>query len=156
MKKLVCIVMFLILSQITVADYILISGSDTTTNSGRSITRYRDDFVVVWERSPALETPESTVFNGIVEISPLDPSYGGGDVYTGHYAPDRLVKHLDWETGDYIGRAVPSSTSPAQTDGTGQYTPPSNMVLQDMKFGPDYNGDGVADLWVARRDAFEV
>ena len=157
MKKFVYLILFLFVSQMAMADYVLISGSNDTNGSTQSIIRYRDDFVVVWERSPAAGTPEPLV-NDVV-INPLEFIYGGGDVYTAHYGfapPDGLVgKHFDWETGDYIGRPVPSSLGDGQADGTGTYTPRGN-VLQDIQFGHDYNGDGVKDLWIARRDFFEV
>jgi hypothetical protein len=136
----------LLICQISRADYILTSGSnDTTANGGQSIIRYTDSFQVVWERSPAKGTAETQVF--AVEINPAN-----GDVYTSQIAAPQLGKHLKYADGAYVGRPIPAG---GQTDGTGKYTAPSEAV-QDIQFGYDYNKDGIADLWVCRRDTFEV
>ena len=143
---LICSLACLSISQVAVADYILSSGSnDTGTNGGQSIIRYTDDFQIVWERSPAKGTAEAQAF--ALEISPLN-----GDVYTSQIASPQLSKHLSYADGAFIGRAVPAG---GQADGTGKYTAPGE-ALQDIQFGYDYNKDGVADLWVCRRDTFEV
>jgi len=160
-KKLFFLIGIFVVSQMAVADYILISGSNDVNGSTQSIIRYRDDFVVVWERSPATGTPEPFVND--IEISPLDPAYGGGDIYTCHYgfeAPTGLSsRRYNVETGEFIGQVIPSALGDGQFDGTGTYNPGSvsaSMVLQDIEFGHDYNGDGVQDLWGCRRDVFEI
>jgi hypothetical protein len=135
-----------LMSSTAVADYILTSGSgDTGANGGQSIIRYTDSFQIVWERSPAKGTAEGPVFG--VEINPAN-----GDVYTGQITAPQLGKHLSYTDGSYLGRAIPQ---PGQTDGTGKYTAP-NEAIQDIQFGYDYNKDGIPDLWVCRRDTFEV
>ncbi len=161
MRKFVCLIILLIVSQVTLADYVLISGSNDTNTSSQSIIRYRDDFIAIWERSPATGTPEPYVND--IEISPLDPNLGGGDIYTAHYgfgAPTGLsARHYDAETGEFVGQVVPSAAGDGQYDGTGTYLPlieGRSAVLQDIAFGYDYNGDGVQDLWAARRDWFEI
>jgi len=132
--------------QIALADYILASGSnDTGANGGQSVIRYSGDFQVVWERSPAKGTAETQVF--ALEINPAN-----GDLYTSQIANPQLGKHLSYKDGAYIGRVIPTG---GQTDGTGKYTAPGEAV-QDIQFGYDYNKDGVQDLWVCRRDTFEV
>jgi len=132
--------------QVSWADYVLTSGgNDTGANSGQSIVRYTDGFQIVWERSPAQGTGETEV--SAVEINP-----DNGDVYTGHVATPVVAKHLQYADGSYIGRPVPAS---GKTAGGGVYTAP-NEAVQDLQFGYDYNRDGVADLWVCRRDTFEV
>ncbi|MCX5643422.1 MAG: discoidin domain-containing protein [Phycisphaerae bacterium] len=142
----ICLATLILMSQLAVADYILTSGSnDTGTNGGQSIIRYTDDFQVVWERSPAKKTAETQVFT--IEVNPTN-----GDVYTSQITAPQLGKHLAYADGSYIGRAIPQ---PGQTDGTGKYTAPSEAI-QDIRFGYDYNKDGVPDLWVCRRDTFEV
>jgi len=142
----ICLLACLSISPVAVADYILTSGSnDTGANGGQSILRYTDDFQIVWERSPAKGTAEAQVF--AVEVSPVN-----GDVYTSQIAAPQLGKHLSYADGSYIGRAVPAG---GQADGTGKYTAPGEAV-QDIQFGYDYNKDGVPDLWVCRRDTFEV
>jgi regulation of enolase protein 1 (concanavalin A-like superfamily) len=142
----ICFLACLFITQVAVADYILSSGSnDTGTNGGQSIIRYTDAFETVWERSPAKGTAETQAF--ALEISPLN-----GDVYTSQIASPQLSKHLSYADGAFIGRAVPAG---GQADGTGKYTAPGE-ALQDIQFGYDYNKDGVADLWVCRRDTFEV
>jgi hypothetical protein len=142
----VCLPALLLMSQITGADYILTSGSnDTGANGGQSIIRYTDDFQVVWERSPAKGNAETQVF--AVEINPAN-----GDVYTSQISAPQLGKHLKYADGSYVGRAIPQG---GQADGTGKYTAPGEAI-QDIQFGYDYNKDGVADLWVCRRDTFEV
>ena len=143
---LICSLASLSICQAAVADCILSSGSnDSGTNGGQSIIRYTDDFQIVWERSPAKGTAETQAF--ALEISPLN-----GDVYTSQIANPQLSKHLSYADGAFIGRAVPAG---GQADGMGKYTAPSE-ALQDIQFGYDYNKDGVADLWVCRRDTFEV
>ncbi len=142
----ICLLACLSIARIAVGDYVLSSGSnDSGTNGGQSIIRYTDGFQIVWERSPAMATAETQVF--ALEISPLN-----GDVYTSQIASPQLSKHLSYADGAFIGRAVPAG---GQADGTGKYTAPGE-ALQDIQFGYDYNKDGVADLWVCRRDTFEV
>ncbi len=162
MKKLFfCVMLCMFVTQLSMADYVLISGSNDTNNSTQSIIRYRDDFIVIWERSAATGTPEPYVND--IEISPLDPAYVGGDIYTAHYgfgAPTGLsARHYNVGTGEFIGQVIPSAAGDGQYDGTGTYLPQiegRSAVLQDITFGYDYNGDGVQDLWAARRDWFEV
>lgn len=142
---LVCFATSLLAVQVARADYILASGgNDTGANGGQSIIRYTDDFQIVWERSPVTGAAEPRVSS--VEIGPLN-----GNVYTSQLN-DRIGKHISYADGAYIGRPIPAG---GQTDGTGAYTAP-NDNMQDIQFGHDYNGDGVADLWVCRRDTIEV
>jgi len=147
MKRLtICLTACLLMCPVAVADYVLASGSnDTGTNGGQSIIRYTDTFQIVWERSPAKATAETQVFT--VEANPAN-----GDVYTAQITAPQLGKHLAYADGAYIGRAIPQG---GQVDGTGKYTAPSEAI-QDIQFGYDYNKDGVPDLWVCRRDTFEV
>ena len=158
MKKLISVLVLLIFSQTVLADYIMISGSNDTNTSTQSIVRYRDDFIVIWERSPATGTPEPYVND--IELSPLDPNLGGGDIYVALYgfdAPTGLsARHYNAETGAFVGQVVPSAAGDGQYDGTGTYLPQiegRSAVLQDIAFGPDYNGDDVQDLWAASETA---
>jgi hypothetical protein len=142
----ICLAALVLMSPIAVADYILTSGSnDTGTNGGQSIIRYTDTFQIVWERSPAKGTAETQAFS--IEVNPTN-----GDVYTSQTVAPQLGKHLAYADGSYIGRAIPQG---GQADGTGKYTAPGEAI-QDIQFGYDYNKDGVPDLWVCRRDTFEV
>jgi hypothetical protein len=162
MKKIIfCLILYLFVTRLSMADYIMISGSNDTNNSTQSIIRYRDDFIVIWERSAATGTPEPYVND--IEVSPLDPAYNGGDIYTVHYGFDPptglSARCYDTDTGEFIGQVVPSAAGDGQYDGTGTYLPQiegRSAVLQDITFGYDYNGDGVQDLWAARRDWFEI
>jgi hypothetical protein len=145
-RSIICLSALLWLSQTAAADYILTSGSnDSGTNGGRSIIRYTDSFQIVWERSPDKGTAETQVF--AVEINPTN-----GDIYTGQISSPQLGKHLSYADGSYVGRPIPQG---GQTDGTGKYTAPGEAI-QDIQFGYDYNRDGIPDLWVCRRDTFEV
>ncbi len=147
MKKLVVsLAVCLCLSELAAGDYVLISGNnDTGANGGQSMIRYSDNFQVVWERSPATSLAERYVC--MIALSPTN-----GDVYSGNNNAPQLGEHISYVDGSYIGRAIPQ---PGQTDGTGKYTAP-NVAIQDLKFGCDYNKDGVPDLWVLRRDMFEI
>lgn len=145
-RSIVSFAALLLIGQVSIADYILTSGSnDTGANGGQSIIRYTDDFQVVWERSPAKGTAEAQAFT--IEINPTN-----GDVYTAQTVAPQMGKHLAYADGSYLGRAIPQG---GQNDGTGKYTAPSEAI-QDIQFGYDYNQDGVPDLWVCRRDTFEV
>jgi hypothetical protein len=142
----ICLAALALMPPVAFGDYILSSGSnDTGANGGQSIIRYTDSFQIVWERSPAKGTAEAQAFS--IEIDPTN-----GDLYTSQTVAPQLGKHLAYADGSYIGRAIPQ---PGQADGTGKYTAP-NEAIQDIQFGDDYNKDGIPDLWVCRRDTFEV
>ena len=154
MKKLMCVALVLFATQSAIADYVLISGS-RDDNSTKSIIRYRDTFDIIWERSEATGFADRS-YNDI-EVNPNDPNYGGGNLYTTQYEFDvgyLSARHFDAATGELLGQCVPSGYGEGQLDGTGTYNPTlvegASLVLQDIVFGHDYNGDGVQDLWVCR------
>lgn len=130
MRSTVTVLMsLLVLSSSVSADIIYTTYVDNSTGA---LHRYDDNMNKIWQ-----STNQRNIHRFV--ISPLN-----GNIYAGFDYTDRVVKQFNIKTGALIGTTVPTISGV-----TGNH-------VNGLRFGHDWNGDGVPDLWVVTCESMHV